>query len=373
MRSGTAQRQDSATGVTRRVVRLLVLLGAVVGAYLLLSLLSHAARADVGSTDHMGASDAVASAKTTGADAAGATAAGAKKVIPKRAAPKVHPLKIHRPTSKTPPKVRASEKSRTPKIQATRKVHTSKVRAPKKVQLPKIRAGETAHRVQARTSKLHRTSSGAVRNVVRATVTPARTAVVRQKLRTSAQLPSLPELRDLPQAALASWTRLPDLPRSELPGLPHAQIPAWPHVPGVPPVQLPAWPHLPGLPLAPTTVFTSLRSDSAPHQPLMAPVSARVCPLPQSPAFAPAVGLSGVTKPPAAQAEPLTAPLPAPPRQPADRSTTAGQARDSGGGNAPAMGTVPSSWRPEVAAAGRRLATDLIARGRTLRYAGPPS
>jgi len=37
------------------------------------------------------------------------------------------------------------------------------------------------------------------------------------------------------------------------------------------------------------------------------------------------------------------------------------------------MGTVSSSWRPEVAAAACRPAAYLIARGRTVRYAGPPS
>jgi hypothetical protein len=106
-----------------------------------------------------------------------------------------------------------------------------------------------------------------------------------------------------------------------------------------------------------------------PHQPLMLPVSAQVCQLPQPSAFA----LSGVTEPPTAQAQPRTTPIPAPVRQPADRSTSTGQARDSGGGNAPAMSTVSSSWRPEVMAAGRRLATDFNTRGRTVRYAGPPS
>jgi hypothetical protein len=369
MRSGTAQRQDGAPGVTRRVLRLLVLLSAVLGAYLLLSLLSHAARADAGSTDHLGASDAIASAET----------AGANKVVPKTTAPKDHPVKTHRSKSRMPPKIQAPKSSPAPKIQATRKLHISKARTPEKVQPPRIRAGETAQRVRAGTSKFRQTSSDAVRNAVRATVTPARTAAVRQKL------PSRPQLgkpRDLPRATFVSWTRLRDLPQSEtpslpklrawpqapswppLPGLPQAQLPRWAHVPGVPPAQLPAWPHLPGPPFdrAPVlTPTTALGGPSGSYQPLI------------QPAFAPAVGLSGVTKPPAAPAQPLTGPLPAPARQPADRSNPSDQVRDSGGGDAPAIGAVSSSWQPEVAAAGRRLATDLIARGRTLRYAGPPS
>jgi hypothetical protein len=373
MRSGIAQGEDGAPGVTRRVVRLFVLLGVVVAAYLVLSLFDHAARADAGSIDHsidqIGATDPVASVK---AMAAGARKAipGPKSIIPKSTAPKAHPQRIHRPTIKIP-------EVHPPKVQAPKKNHAPKIQAPRKTQAPSIRAGETVRRVQARTSKLRQLTSDTVRDAARATVTPARTAVVRQKLSTPAQLPSLPELAelpDLPQAALASWTRLPDLPQAELPALP--QLPSWPQLPGLPQVQLPAWPQLPGLPQARTPVLTrttALPSAPVPHQPLMPAVSAQVCPLPQPPAFAPAPGLSGVTKPPAAQAQPRTAPLPAPPRQPADRSTPTGQARDSGGGNAPAMGTVSSSWRPEVAAAGRRLATDLIARGRTVRFAGPPS
>jgi hypothetical protein len=102
-------------------------------------------------------------------------------------------------------------------------------------------------------------------------------------------------------------------------------------------------------------------------------MSVRLYPVPQTSAFAAASGLSGVTKPPMARAQPLTTPLPATPRQPTDFSTTTGQASDSGGGSAPTVGTVSSSWRPEVTAAGRRLAIDLVARGRTARYAGPPS
>ena len=154
-------------------------------------------------------------------------------------------------------------------------------------------------------------------------MTLARTAVV-------PSLSEFAELPGLPQATLGSWTQLPDLPQAELLALP--KLPSWPQLRGLPQAQFPAWP--------------------------------------QPPAFAAASGLSGVTK---AQAQPRTAPLPAPPRQPADRSTPTGQARDSGGGNAPATGTVSSSWRPEVAAAGHHLATHLLARGRTVRYAGPPS
>ena len=282
--------------LTWRVVRLLLLLGVAVAAYLVLSLFDHAAHADAGSIDQ--------SIKAV-ADGAGKAVPEPKSILPE-------------PKSILPePKSILPEKAQTIKVPAVR---PRKVHAARKIQALSIRA--------------------------RAAVTPARKAVVR--------LPSLPEL---PEPA-------------KLPGLPQARTPA-----SIPTTALPGVP--------------------APRQPLMPPVSAQVSPPPQAPAFAPAPGLSGVTKPPApglagvtkppapglsgvtkppkASARSQTAPLPAPPGLPADRSTPTGQARDSGGGDAPAMGAVPSSWRPEVTAAGRRLPADLIARGRTVRYAGPPS
>src|SRR3954447_48379 len=77
MRRGPAQGVDGAPGVTRRVVRLLVLLGVVFAAYLVLSLFDHAARADAGSidqsVDQLGA-EPMASVK--------AVAAGARKAVP---------------------------------------------------------------------------------------------------------------------------------------------------------------------------------------------------------------------------------------------------------------------------------------------------
>ena len=345
MRSGFARREDSASGVTRRVVRLFVLLGVAVAAYLVLSLFDHAARADAGSTDQpinqIGATNPVASVKATAAGA-GKAIPERKSITPKSAAAKAHPQRIRRPAIKTsgvrPPKVQTPKKIRALKVQAP------KIQAPEKIQAPRLRAGETVRRVQVRISKLRQPASAAVRDGARATVTSALTVVVRQKL----------PISHLP--ALTGLAKLPDLPRAELPALPQPQPPSWSPLPGLPQARTTA------LPIAP-----------APHQPLMPSVSAQVCPLPQLPAPAQAPGPSGVTEPPAAQARPWTAPLPAPPRQPADRSTPTGQARDSGGGNTPAVGTVSSSWLPVAAAAGRHPATDLLARGRTVRYAGPPS
>jgi hypothetical protein len=356
MRGGAAQGEDGAPRVTRRVVRLFVLLGVVVAAYLVLSFFDHAARADAGSIGQNGLTEPATSVKVVATGAKRAVPAP-KSIIPKSTAPKARPQKVHRPAIKRPD-------AHSPKGRVATSIHASKIQAPGKVRAPRAPAGETVRRVQAGASKVHRAVSDVVRDAARAKVPPARTAIVRLKLSTPARLPSGPELRNLPQAALAGGTRPPDLPPSELRALP--QLPSWPQLHPGP--QLPSWPQLhpgpqpPGLPPALTLASsrtTALAGTLVPHQ-LLAPQL-------------PAPERSAVTKPPAALAQPGTTPHPAPPRQPADRSAPAGQARDSGGGNAPAMGTVSSSWRPEVTAVGRRLPASVIARGLTVRYAGPPS
>jgi hypothetical protein len=334
MQSGIRQGEDGAPGVTQRVFRLLVLLGVGVAAYLVLSLFDHAARADTGSINHLSATDSVNPVK--------AAAAGVLKAAPqsKSAAPKAHAPKVDLPT------IKAS--THPPKVQASKKTHAPKMQAPRKAQALSTRTGETAHRVQAKTSKLRQHASDAVRAIVRAPVTKVRTVAVQLK----SAIPALPALAELPV-----------LRQVQLPALsPQAQ-----------PLALPQALALPQTQTQVSTRTAALVGAVVPHQSLVPVPSALVCLVLQQSAFAPASGLSGVTTPPAAQAQPRTAPLPAPPRQPADRSTPAGQARESGGGNAPAMGTVASSWRPELTAAGRRLATALPARGRTVRYAGPPS
>ena len=83
MRSGLGQGADRASGVTRRVVRLVVLLGAAVAAYLVLSLFDREARADAGPIgepiDQVAATDPVATVKAL---------PHPKPVIPKPAIPK---------------------------------------------------------------------------------------------------------------------------------------------------------------------------------------------------------------------------------------------------------------------------------------------
>lgn len=337
MRSGIARGEDGAPGVTRRVVRLFVLLGAVFATYLVLSLFDHAARADAGSIDQpISRLDAIQPAASVDA-----IASGAGKIVPvpksKSTASKTYPQKIHQSTN-TVPTVHPPKVHR-PKVQAPKRTPAVQdpVQTSGKALASGIRGGEPVRRVQ-------------VKGAVRATVTTAET-VVRQNLPTPVRLPAL---LDLPQVELPSW--------SQLPGLPEAPLPSMPQLPGLPQAPTPAQ--------AGTAAFTRV---SVPHLSLLPPVPVPAFPLLQPPAFAPVSGPSDVTRPPTAPAQPRTAPLPAPLRQPGNSSTPTGQARDSGGGNAPATGTVSSSWRPEGAAAGRRPAIDIPARGRTVRYAGPPS
>jgi hypothetical protein len=213
------------------------------------------------------------------------------------------------------------------------------------VRPPSIRAG-VALRVQVRTPEAGRPYE-AVRDVARAAATPELPAAVQLRLSTyGAQLSALSVRADLSPAALPAvpWVSL------QLRGPVQAQTPGWPR--------------LPGSPQARTSVATRIAALSNLPLSLIQP-----CTLARSPASEP----SGVMSPPAAHPLPPMAPPPISPRQPADRSTSTGQVRDSGGSNAPAMGTVSSSWWGEVVAVGRRLGTDLSACGRTVRYAGPPS
>src|SRR4051812_17499990 len=107
MRRGDAHGEGDAAGETRRVVRLLVLLGAAVAVYLALSLFDHAAHADSGSLGQtisdVGGSDQVASVKAT---ATGVTKAVPKPSAPKSIVPKVrskaHSAASHRPAVKLP-------------------------------------------------------------------------------------------------------------------------------------------------------------------------------------------------------------------------------------------------------------------------------
>ncbi|GIM90665.1 hypothetical protein [Paractinoplanes toevensis] len=322
-----------------------------------------------------------------------------------------------------PPEAHAPKKTPAPKVQATR--------------MQSIRDGERAQRVQVRTPKPRRPVSGTGAQAARTTVAAARTPITRPKLSSPADrlsrpeptdrrmtgLPALPQpsssrqLPSPPQAHLPSrpllpgqsqtqlplrlqiqlpsllvqlpalpqvqlplpsraqlppllWVQLPPWSQAQLPSWPQVGVPSWSQLPGLAQVQPRSSPQLPVLSPAPASVLTRTAASlgtSLPYPSLLSLVG------PQFPALASGSGLSGVATSPAAQAQKPTAPSPAPARQPGNRSTPAGQAHDSGGGNTPATGMVSSSWRPDVAAVGGRLPADVVARGRTVRYAGPPS
>jgi hypothetical protein len=372
------------TILIQRVVRLFFLVGVAVAAYIVLSFFDHGARADSGAIDQLAGTDPVASVMSATADV--------HKAIPKpkAPAPKATSPKAHRPKIQAP-KIQAPKiQVQTPKVQ-TRKIEAPKVQVPEvrppKIQAPTVRtpkdarvaAGAVVRQVEDQTSRLRQHSSDAVRDGVKAAATRTRAAVV--------QLTSAPRLPDMPKPP----TRLPDLPQPWTPAdLPQPWTPADLPQPWTPadlpqpwtPAELPQ-PWTPAdLPLPATPVLTM------PDVPMAAQTATLAVPvpaMPQPPLLARAPQSFGVTMSPAFlqlreaggepdRDQPRTTRHPSPPpRQPVYRSTSTGQARDSGAGTSPAMGTVSSSWRPEVTAAGRPVPIDLIARGRTVRYAGPPS
>jgi hypothetical protein len=359
--------------VTRRGVRLLVLLGLAVAAYLVLVLFDGAARADDGPAGQLGISDQVDSVKET-ANSVTKVIRDAAPEIPRPAAPKVHTPKVHTPKVQRPT-VRVPE-ARPRKAPASRKISSSAVRG-----------HETVQRLRTKTTKLSRPTAEVAQTTARQALSklPALS-----KPPALSELPALskpPALSELPALskppALSKLPVLPKLPLlPELSALPQVpQVPALPELSALP--EPSAVPELPALPQVGRSAQPQLPAISPPPvlpQPgKPAPIRALASPGTAVPAypfprsFTAATDLSGMAKSPAAQVQARPAPLPAPPRQPADRSTPTGQARDSGGGSAPMMGTLSSSWRPEVAATGRHLATDLLARGRTIRQAGPPS
>ncbi|MEV6349796.1 hypothetical protein [Actinoplanes sp. NPDC051851] len=154
----------------------------------------------------------------------------------------------------------------------------------------------------------------------------------------------LPSLRELAVLSGLSPVALPVLPQSPEP----PRAPSWAVFPGAARAALAGSPE--------PSSWSPARRQAPPT------VSAPVCSLPRALGDGPAGGV-------ASRAVPA---VPAVPLPPVDRPGLGGQARDAGGGTAPTTGTVPSSWRPEVTVTGRRAAVDRTARGRTVRYLGPP-
>jgi hypothetical protein len=319
MRSGFAGSDSGASGVNRRVARLLVLLGLGVAAYLVLSLFDHAARADDGSIHLAGATEPVASVK--------ATATTIEKSLSKATASTVRPRKGGSPAIN-------GSRPRSPRVRMTEASHGRKTHVS-----PKIRTVVTSK----------------VRGAVPVTVKPGRTADLSRKIRTSARLPQ-PRMFGVPRV------ELPLSPR--LSGVPAVQVPLWPRLTGLTQVALP--PEAPG--------FSALRTsaDTPPSTSLGGSASPPQLTSGKPPSSGEIRETTEEAKPSVPGASARTSPA-APAPQPADRSTPAGQARDSGGSSTPTIGTVSSSWWPDVAAGDRLPAIHRPGYGRTTRYAGPPS
>lgn len=327
----------------QRIVRLLFMAGMIVVAYLTLSLFDRAAHADTGVVGQISEAKSVTSAKKVVADSG-------KVVSTRKAAPKVSAPKV------PVPKVSA------PKV-AERKIASAKTSARAAVSVP-------SKLVKARAGKINTTKVSkavrAVRDVPAATRLPA-----------TANLPepaSRPKLPALPQLSAPPRVELPVL--AERPAVPElAAVPGLPAVPEPPRAELPA---LPAAELPVLSGRTQVQADAVPPG-LSAlpslPLAAASAVALRAPMLPSVIDPTAASEPGDFRLDPSASPapsVPARPSRPDDQSTT-GHARDSAAGSAPAMATVTSVWRPEVLAAGRHTPADLMARGRTVRYSGPPS
>jgi hypothetical protein len=182
-------------------------------------------------------------------------------------------------------------------------------------------------------------------------------------------LPELTRPPGFPEPPRLEMPALPRPPRLEMPVLPSPPRLEVPALPGPPGLEMPALPGPPPLQVPPARLETPTLSESA------------AAALPRALAEAepvaalsrvPAQSLSSASEGPAGPTRPPASPQPGPPASPGDHTTT-GHARDSGSGSTPTMGTVPSSWRPDVVAALLGPPSDLTVHGRTTRYSGPPS
>ncbi|WP_433379382.1 hypothetical protein ACQPZX_13385 [Actinoplanes sp. CA-142083] len=356
----------SATVAARR---LLLMIGLVVAAYFALTLLDHAARADDGLPDPTASVEKVIAdaekAKKVTVDAAKDRVAPKPKVerqkttVKKRAVPtlkaearRVPPAHVKAPTAQV--KARHAQVA-VPAVQVKAKVRN----APVAVSTAQVRVRTDVAKVPVRhgTSRVEALAGRALTAVPQLNVPP--------RLPVISKPPALPLLDTppaLPAAPSVPWLRLPAVPLS-----PQAVLP--PSLQAVQPSSLPV-----GLP-------SSLQAGQPPSPAGWQPAPLLV-PAPMATASFALPDISDMSTDVGQHASPRrdggtvsSAPgAPRPPASPHPGDNLAGvQLRDAGGGAAPAMGTVPSSWRPEIEAAAITMPAHASASGRTVRYNGPPS
>ena len=321
-----------------RILRLLFLLGLAAAAYFALSVFAHAARADDGLTNPLVSADLPASVEKAAGDRVADIAA------PRPAERKSSTARIAKHSGDTVRKaVTLKTAPKAVSLKTARKVVPLKAERQKVVDLTRRSAAVPIigrspvpavekRVVAAMKSGGHKVSTSLAKARVASAVVKA---------------PELTAVRDAPRPSLDRKTPTPSV------------------VGAAPPIS--------AVPYGP-------RPEEAAHpEPVLLSVSPQV-------AAPPAMALPGASAESAAlvrsavarhdetglQSAPV-APGPALPTRPGERSGGAGQVRDSGGGAAPPVGTVPSTWWLDLSATSAPPPSSAHLTGRSVRYSGPPS
>jgi hypothetical protein len=378
-------RRFVAAAAARRIARLLFMIGFAVAAYFALSVFDHAARADEGLTDRLGKADPPASVEKLAVDAGKDRAAtsltqrkGSAAQIEKGSASRTAvPLKVERRKAVAPkPEGRTAAVPTVRERRSPAPVVNTRVVSALKADGRRV----STSRVEVRTASVLRTDAARVsaRRGMAGRTAPVATATVTERLKD----PTLTAERDA--FAAHALVAVPGLPALAQPPV-NWKDPAPPALPVV--GALPTRPAVPSVPLPPVP---SRPSSPAADQPLAPPTGRQVAPLSASTPMAlptpPSVSdlsaarvrcdfteQAGVRHDGAGLSPAPNTPAPTSPPHPGDHSAGAGHLRDSGGGIAPPMGTVPSSWWPEIPAAAVPSPANASTPGRTVRYCGPPS
>ncbi|MEU4690712.1 hypothetical protein [Actinoplanes sp. NPDC023714] len=348
--------------VVARCARLLLLIGLVAGAYFALSALDQpAARAGEGTPLTEVASDAVPEVASEVSDST-------RKVVPAE------------PTARTEspkPSARKASPEASPRKGESAKAVARKVK-PSKPKLQRVAPKAVGHKMRTTSRKVTHTEK-----TTRRTVTA-----------TAKSLPAAPELPDpKPQDIVAS---LPEAPVDAVVSHLAEQMASPPKAPSA--ASLPAFLTeplaLPEIrsPAIPTPTTPEIRGPAIPTPPEIREPAATSATLPQvrglaTAALNPRLALLLSSTPDisdksvmpvnshatSSHATPSRTPHPRTPPPPGEQSAGAGHLRDAGSGASPPLGTVPSSWWPDIPATSAALPANASSSGRTVRYSGPPS
>jgi hypothetical protein len=382
-------RRFVAAAAAQRIARLLFMIGLAVAAYFALSVFDHAARADEGLKDRLGNADPPASVEKLAVDAEkdgaatsvtqrkGSAAQVEKDSASRTAGRKAVALKVERRKAVAPkPKGR---KAAVPTVRERRipaPVVNTRVVSALKADDRRV----STSRVEVRKASVLRADAARVsaRHGMAGRTLPVAAAIVTERLKD----PKITAERDAFAArALAAVPGLPALAQLPVnwkdpapPGLP--VVGALPTRPAVPSVPLPPVPSRPSSPAADQSLAPPTGRQAAPlsaSTPMALPTPPSVSDLSAARVRCDLTEQAGVRHDGTGLSPAPTTPPPTSPPHPGDHSAGAGHLRDSGGGIAPPMGTVPSSWWPEIPAAAVPSPANASTPGRTVRYCGPPS